>query len=333
MIRVHAQWGYLHDTGICMIRASACVRACVRACVKVRRVNLFEPRWLAMMDLIEEIHTLPSDVPGPPLLGPRSQVDSSPVESSRVESKRVESSQGHPSRSSADRALGAGCRVQGTGCSSADRTLDADPDAAAGAGVLKMNAAAAPQQHPLVGAKFGAMHAVNRLYTPAEWNRAGEAGAVRADVVVDQSVARMARVLRAEEGVRPVSDSTQRLMQTRKAAHHVSRKALHYASCNAAHTQCPGLTSVHTLTQSSHSAQSSHRCTVHLHSPPIRGRLSTVCAASGRTYTHMHARTCTCALPSVHMHCVCCRCRVRGGWRSGSSARSRSTWQRRRCGR
>ena len=46
------------------------------------------------------------------------------------------------------------------------------------------------------------MHVVNRCYQPADWDTADEVEAVRADVVVDPAKARVARVLKAEEGTR-----------------------------------------------------------------------------------------------------------------------------------
>ena len=59
----------------------------------------------------------------------------------------------------------------------------------------------------LENARLGTMHVVNRFYRPVEWAEAGaeEVATVEADLVVNFREARRARVLRAEEGRRPVS--------------------------------------------------------------------------------------------------------------------------------
>jgi len=117
---------------------------------EVRRVNLFEPRWLAMMDVVRTLATETPDGSG-----------------------------------------------DGVGVSEGE----GDADGVGGGG----GAGSARGDHPLVGATFGTMHVVNRFYKPVEWVTAGEIGSVAADLVVNPRQARRARVLRAEEGARPVS--------------------------------------------------------------------------------------------------------------------------------
>ena len=119
---------------------------------EVRRVNLFEPRWLAMMDLVGAL---------------------------------------------AAEAKDDGDHRMSDGMSGGD----ADADGVGG----RAGARSARGDHPLVGATFGTMHVVNRCYKPVEWRSTGEVGRVTADLVVNPRQARLARVLRAEEGVRPVS--------------------------------------------------------------------------------------------------------------------------------
>ena len=150
---------------------------------EVRRINLFEPRWLAMFDLVRRLNSAPR-APAPegdgwpePLEG-----DGWP-----------EPLEGDGDRSAVDgrRSGGGGGGGGGGGAAS------------------------------LVNARLGTMHVVNRFYRPVEWAQAGEeAGAVgqrtatselcsveavEADLVVNFREARRARVLRAEEGTRPGS--------------------------------------------------------------------------------------------------------------------------------
>ena len=134
---------------------------------EVRRVNLFEPRWLAMMDLVAKL--------------PHSRQDN-------------------------------GEQYAGGAPSVAPGTMSiafANSTSTAGntAPVLSpIHPLAVPSSqfpvHPLAGCTFGTMHVVNRFYYPAGRDAAGD---IEADLVVNPREARRARVLRAEEGERPVS--------------------------------------------------------------------------------------------------------------------------------